>query len=119
MLLAVASKLYHGPLQSVIRGNAGDTLVVISLYFVVRAVSPRLNGVAVAAGVFALGAAVELGQAAGLLDGSLTPAANYWLGHRFDLFDLLAYGVGAAVSPIIDAAVTPRACEPPPGADEA
>ena len=117
MLLAVCSKLYEGPLQAVVRGNAGDSLVVISLYFLLRAAYPKWSRLLTASAVLGLASAVELCQAVGVLNGSLTPTANYWLGHRFDLLDLLAYAIGAAASPAIESLATGRASAPHRGAD--
>lgn len=108
MLLAVASKLYQGPFEATVKGNAGDTLVVLSLHFFIRALYPKLGARVTAAAVFGLGAAVEICQAAGVLDGSLAPTANYWLGHRFDLYDLVAYAVGAVAAVLIDSRVIAR-----------
>ena len=113
LLLAVASKWYAGPGQSIVRGHLGDVLIVFAVYFLLRAVLPWLEPLRSAIAVITLAFTVELFQGVGIFNSKLSPFAAYWLGQHFDLLDMLAYVLGAALSLFVEQQLSGRARKSP------
>lgn len=99
----LGTKSYHGPLQSWIHSYAGDVLVAIFLYLLLRGVLPRLSPAICGLTILCVSIVVECSQlftSPFLEQLRQTFPGRVILGASFDWIDLLCYalGVGLAVS---------------------
>ncbi len=87
-----------------VRGSLGDVLVIVLLYFLLRAITPfRTNSVAVAS--VAIGFLAEALQIIRLVDRLDIPKASLLgtvIGSRFSISDLLMYILGGVAALTID-----------------
>ena len=94
-----------------IRGFLGDVIVVILMFFLLKAVHD-FRPARLAAFVLAIAFLVEVGQYIGVV-GLLGIRENYLtrliLGSVFEYEDLLAYAIGVAFSWFVDAKILARA----------
>lgn len=92
-----------------VRPYLGDVLAVILVYCGLRAVLP-LRSLPAALSAFAIGAAIEIGQAAHVLDllGVQNRVIRVVLGGSFEWLDFLAYAAGAGIALVVDRCVLSR-----------
>ncbi|NRA29907.1 MAG: DUF2809 domain-containing protein [Parvularculaceae bacterium] len=90
--------------EGVLRTHGGDLVVVMWMYVGLRMLT--LWPVLISAGlVLAIAFFIEAGQAFGLAQWLRAPdgaATRLVLGHRFDPYDLLAYGLGVTIAASTD-----------------
>jgi hypothetical protein len=108
----VASKLYQGPGQSWVRGQAGGTLYVVFWILAALLVWPRLPARIVAVAVLALTSILEvlqLWQAPALVAIRNTFIGHALIGSTFSPWDLPYYLLGAILGVVLARAARARA----------
>jgi hypothetical protein len=107
------------PLPGVLAEHTGDALYTVAVYLAGCLLWPNAAAGVLAAGAFALSAAVEVGQLLSppwLVDVRSTRVGALLLGQGFQLADLAAYAAGAAVGWGADVTfrrASPAAARPP------
>ena len=103
LLLAFASKVYHGPYWQFSNAYVGGVFIVGTLYFMLSFAAPGWPPLKKALAIGMIAVAVELFQATGIpASWGLPEPFSFVLGTSFDPRDFLFYGIGLIVAILLD-----------------